>query len=91
MGRVETLAGRGVQIIGIDVNDSDGPARRLLAADRVTYPVGVDGHGSTISTYDLSGLPTTVFLDARHRVVGQVLGPLTPSLAATWLARIGHS
>ncbi len=91
MNRVEALAGDGVRIVGVDVNDTKGPARALLASDHIGYPVAVDSTGATIPSYDLAGLPTTIFLDARHRIVGQVLGPLSPSLARSWLTRIRGS
>ena len=81
-------AGNGVQVIGIDVNDDSGTARKLLASDHVSYPVGADSDDSVASRYELVGLPTTVFLDARHRVSGRVVGPLTAPVGRAWLAAL---
>jgi cytochrome c biogenesis protein CcmG, thiol:disulfide interchange protein DsbE len=88
MAALARAAGARVQVIGIDVNDETGPARRLLVEARTTYPVGVDSDGSVADRYRLVGLPITVFLDARHRVVGRALGPLTSASGRAWLAAI---
>ncbi len=88
MHSVVAMAGRSVRVIGIDVNDSDGPATALLRRDHITYPVGADPSNRVTAAYRLVGLPTTVFLDSRHREVGEVYGPLTTQEAAVWLGRI---
>jgi hypothetical protein len=91
MGVVERLAGQKVRIIGVDVNDGRSQARALLAKDHLAYPVGFDGSGVVSSDFRLVGLPTTVFLDGAHRVVGQVLGPLSVTVARSWFHRISSS
>ena len=89
MRQVVASAPRGVAVIGVDVNDTSAAASRLLAGDRLSYPVGADRAGDVASSFGLVGLPTTVFLDAGHRAIGQVVGPLTPAAAAPWLRRMG--
>ncbi len=89
MQQVVRSAPTGVEIIGVDVNDSDSAVRALLASDHLTYPVGADSNGNVASAFGLVGLPTTLFLDAGHHAVGQVVGPLTPSAARPWLKKIG--
>lgn len=91
MGTMSGLAGRAggrVRIIGIDVSDEPSAARSLLARNHITYPVGVDAGYRTAQTYRLVGLPTTVYLDARHRVVGTTVGPLTAAVGDSWLATL---
>jgi cytochrome c biogenesis protein CcmG/thiol:disulfide interchange protein DsbE len=59
-----------VAVIGVDANDANGPAAQKLLDDaRATYPVGVDSQATTATTYLLTALPVTFFLDARGRVV----------------------
>lgn len=90
MAEVSHLAG-GVEVIGIDVNDQAGPARSLLRDDHITYPVGSDSHGAVASDYRLAGLPSTVFLNSRHVIVGEAVGPLTVSAAKGWVDKLGAS
>jgi cytochrome c biogenesis protein CcmG/thiol:disulfide interchange protein DsbE len=67
-----------VAIIGVDANDDAGPAENFLREAGVTYPVGFDPFpASTTTSYGVSGLPQTFFLNARHRVVKHILGALT--------------
>jgi cytochrome c biogenesis protein CcmG/thiol:disulfide interchange protein DsbE len=91
LGTMAGLARSGagsVEVIGIDVNDDSGAARSLLAADHITYPVGTDSDGNVASRYDLGGLPTTVYLDAHHRIVGRTLGPLSVGQGRAWMAAL---
>ncbi len=89
MAQVSRLGG-GVQVIGIDVNDTVGPARSLLRADHIAYPVGSDSNGAVALSYRLAGLPSTVFLDRRHLIVGEAVGPLTVSAAKHWVDRLAE-
>ncbi|MCU4186691.1 TlpA family protein disulfide reductase [Acidiferrimicrobium sp. IK] len=89
MRQVVATAPKNVAVIGVDVNDSSAAARSLLAADHLTYPVGADTAGNVASSAGLVGLPTTLFFNASHKAIGQVVGPLTPAAAAPWLRRIG--
>jgi cytochrome c biogenesis protein CcmG/thiol:disulfide interchange protein DsbE len=88
MASLARIGGTGVEVIGVDVNDETGPARSLVAGAHVAYPVGVDSDGSVADRYRLIGLPTTVFLDARHQIVGRAVGPLTIAAGRAWLAAI---
>ena len=57
---------------------SGGPALRFLAKTGVRYPVGFDPfpRGDHLS-YGVFALPQTFFLNAQHRIVSHILGPLT--------------
>jgi hypothetical protein len=91
MAQIARSAGAGVRIVGIDVNDTDGAARSLLRADNISYPVGADTQGTVADAYRLPGLPTTVFLDGRHRQIGQAVGPLSLAAAKAWLATLART
>jgi cytochrome c biogenesis protein CcmG, thiol:disulfide interchange protein DsbE len=73
------LSARGrVTVLGIDSNDQRAAALRFLAKTGVRYPVGFDPYPSAITTsYGVYALPQTFFLDAQHRIVSHILGPLT--------------
>jgi cytochrome c biogenesis protein CcmG, thiol:disulfide interchange protein DsbE len=65
-------------IIGIDANDSSGPAQKFVQAAGVTYPVGVDPFPAPVTTsYGVYGLPQTFFLNAKHHIVKHVIGTVT--------------
>jgi thiol-disulfide isomerase/thioredoxin len=73
----ESMHGR-VHVLGIDSNDETAAALRFLQKTGVRYPVGFDPYPATTTTsYGVLALPQTFFLNARHRIVLHVLGPLT--------------
>jgi cytochrome c biogenesis protein CcmG, thiol:disulfide interchange protein DsbE len=53
-------------VVGVDVRDASGAARRFLRKYDLTWP-----------KYGLTGLPETFFLDRRGRVVQHVLSRVT--------------
>jgi cytochrome c biogenesis protein CcmG, thiol:disulfide interchange protein DsbE len=72
-----SMRGR-VVVLGIDSNDQRSAALRFLAKTGVRYPVGFDPFpSSTTTSYGVYALPQTFFLNAQHRIVSRILGPLT--------------
>ena len=77
-------AGR-VAIIGVDSNDANGSAaQRLLARAKATYPVGIDSDAKVATSFLLSALPVTYFLDSDGRVVHVAFGAQTLSSLDRW-------
>jgi thiol-disulfide isomerase/thioredoxin len=67
-----------VRVLGIDSNDETTPALRFMQKAGVHYPVAFDPFPATTTTsYGVLALPQTFFLNARHRIVLHVVGPLT--------------
>jgi cytochrome c biogenesis protein CcmG, thiol:disulfide interchange protein DsbE len=67
-----------VTVLGIDSNDQRAAALRFIAKTGVRYPVGFDPFPSkTTTSYGVYALPQTFFLNAQHRIVSHILGPLT--------------
>jgi thiol-disulfide isomerase/thioredoxin len=66
-----------VALVGLDENDQVGSALKFIGANGVTYPVGWDPQVTVASAYNVSLLPQTFFLDARHRVVYRTFGAVT--------------
>jgi len=67
-----------VIVLGIDANDETAAALRFIAKARVSYPVGADPFPAPVTTsYGVYALPQTFFLNAQHRIVSKVVGPLT--------------
>jgi cytochrome c biogenesis protein CcmG/thiol:disulfide interchange protein DsbE len=66
-------AGRAV-VLGVDVNDFAGDARKFARKYGLSYPLVHDNHNVTSPKYGLTGLPETFFIDRRGRVVVHVPG-----------------
>ncbi len=81
-------AGR-VAILGVDSNDSNGAmAQTLLSRAHATYPVGIDADAKVATSYLLSALPVTYFLDANGRVVHVAFGAQTVKSLSHWAAML---
>ncbi len=65
-----------VTFLGIDTNDTRTAAVAFLAKVHVTYDAASDPHGHLASSYRLFGLPTTVFISPRGRVLGRHIGQM---------------
>jgi cytochrome c biogenesis protein CcmG, thiol:disulfide interchange protein DsbE len=66
-----------VVVLGVDVNDFSGDARKFMRKHKLTYPVVHDNKNVTSPDYGLTGLPETFFLDRNGRVVGHIAGQVT--------------
>jgi thiol-disulfide isomerase/thioredoxin len=67
---------QGVIFLGIAVQDREENSRAFIREFGLTYPVGLDVDDRVATLYEITGLPTTVFIDAhgriRHRWVGAI-------------------
>lgn len=63
-----------VQVVGVDVNDSKRGARAFYRRYGVHHPTVFDGHALLATRFRIQGLPTTLVLDRRHRIVAVVQG-----------------
>lgn len=63
-----------VVVLGVDVNDFAGDARKFARKYGLDYPLVHDNHNVTSPKYGLTGLPETFFLDRTGKVVVHVPG-----------------
>jgi cytochrome c biogenesis protein CcmG/thiol:disulfide interchange protein DsbE len=68
-----------VVVLGVDVNDFAGDARKFMRQHGVTYPIVHDNDNVTPPKYGFALLPETFFVDPRGRVVAHVAGQVTES------------
>jgi thiol-disulfide isomerase/thioredoxin len=61
-------------VLGIDFQDTRAGAKDFYRTWGWTHPSIWDGSGTMASALGLVGMPTTYFLDERHRIVTQVVG-----------------
>jgi cytochrome c biogenesis protein CcmG/thiol:disulfide interchange protein DsbE len=62
-------APKGVVFLGVDAQDLKSAGRAYLKRYNVTYPNVRDAIGKTWSTWGVTGVPETFFIDRRGRVV----------------------
>lgn len=62
------------QVVGLDTQDNSSAAKAFYAEFGWTHPSIADPSGSMAASYGLQGLPTTVFIDARGRIVSRIVG-----------------
>jgi len=65
-----------VQFVGVNYRDQRADALAFLEEYGLTFPSGEDAAGSTTDELRIFGLPTTFFVDASGRIVGQKIGEL---------------
>ena len=66
-----------VAIVGIDVADIATAALRFARQAGISYPIGSDPTATTADAYSVIATPQTFFLNADHRIVNRIFGPLT--------------
>lgn len=76
---VSRRLGSRVRFVGIDTADLRGAGLAFVHRYGVTYPQLFDPKAVVATGYGIPGLPVTVFLSARGRVVGEDIGALTVS------------
>jgi cytochrome c biogenesis protein CcmG/thiol:disulfide interchange protein DsbE len=67
----------GDRLVGVDYTDQEDGARSFIRSYGWTFPILADPDGVYGARYDFSGLPTTVVLDPRGRIVETLRGPQT--------------
>ncbi len=88
--RAERARGATVQFVGVDVADQTAAALAFVRQSGIGYSVGVDSTLQVTSVlYGLNGEPNTFFIDASGRVLGHVIGAVTPAELRGWLRRLG--
>jgi len=68
----------GVAVLGID-EDTPAVARSFVRGEGLHFPVGIDQGEALAARLVPAGLPSTVFVNARGRVVGVHYGSLSPA------------
>lgn len=61
-------------VLGLDFQDTRSGARAFYRRWKWTHPSIWDVSGAKTSAIGLIGMPTTYFLDERHRIIAQVVG-----------------
>lgn len=81
------LDGR-VSFVGVNYRDQRNDALAFVRQTAVPYRSGFDGDGAVGTSYGIYGLPTTVFIDARGRIVGRYLGEMKGDTLEVFLSQL---
>jgi hypothetical protein len=81
------FASKGWQVVGLAV-DGPTPVKEFLAKVRVGYEIGLAGFGGTELAQalgnDAGGLPFSVLIDARGRILHRKMGATSYEELAKW-------
>ncbi|HEX3241492.1 MAG TPA: TlpA disulfide reductase family protein [Solirubrobacterales bacterium] len=80
----------GSHLVGVDYTDQEDSARAFIRSYHWTFPILSDPDGIYGARYGFSGLPATVAIDARGRIVQTLRGPQTISDFREALAAAGR-
>jgi peroxiredoxin len=70
----ERLKERGILVMGLDVQDNDGAARRFRSEYDLTYPTASDDTGDAARKLGAGGVPETFFISGKGEIVGHIVG-----------------
>jgi cytochrome c biogenesis protein CcmG, thiol:disulfide interchange protein DsbE len=76
----------GVVVLGLDQQDITSDARDFIKRFALTYPMVRDGGDSTAHRYGTTGIPETYFISGQGKVVGHVIGAISPLAARSYVA-----
>lgn len=65
---------RGVEFVGIQVQDTAADALKFLKAHRATYPAGLDPSLTVANRFGFKGTPYTVVISRRGEMVARIHG-----------------
>ena len=66
----EKYAGRGLQFLYIDINESSQRVARFAKENSFPYLVLVDSDGSVANDYNIIGVPTVILVDKKGNMIG---------------------
>jgi cytochrome c biogenesis protein CcmG, thiol:disulfide interchange protein DsbE len=87
--RAHAATGGRVQFLGVDVRDSRTTATEFLAAQGVSYAQVYDDQGVFPRALGFAGVPDTLVVDARGRVVLRRAGEVTAAQLSAALSSAG--
>ncbi len=77
-----------VRVIGVDTGDQRRAGLAFVHHDAVPFPVAFDPNSTVAASFQLQGIPDTVFVNAQGKVTNVVIGKITPAQFASDVAAI---
>ena len=66
---------QGLAVLAVDVGERPTLVAKFMKDFRLSFPVLLDRGSEVWSRYGVGGLPTTILVDRRGRIVGGAIGP----------------
>lgn len=82
----QTFKDQDVVFLGIDIQDTEAPARDFIQEFGITYPNGRDASGKIAIDYGVWGIPETFFIDPTGKITYKHVGALGTQLVAAKIA-----
>jgi peroxiredoxin len=79
---------RGLQVIGISLDDEDAPVRALLAQRSVNYPIAMGDEKLARAYGGILGLPVTFLIDRHGRIAARFKGETDLAVMERTLRRL---
>ncbi len=79
---------KAVIFLGVDVQEDERTVKNYLSENPLPYPVAVDPMGVTAGDYEVSGFPTTYFVDAEGNIAAVHVGELTEESLENYLQEL---
>lgn len=77
-----------LQIVGVDEQEPASEVRAFVRQLHITYPIALDGDGTTSYEYALAGTPTSFFVDGTGVIRHTRAGPLSASEIRVQVGRL---
>ena len=72
----EAYKGKGVQFLGVDIQDTEKDAQAFMKQFGITYPNGQDTTNGISANYGITGIPETFFINKDGKIVNHWIGPI---------------
>jgi len=79
---------RGVVVVGVDIQDTEEPARKFLEQFSISFPSGPDPTGKISVDYGVYGVPETFFVDKAGIIRFKHAGAVTEELFRSQVERL---
>ncbi len=83
----EKYRARGVVFVGVAILDEFKEAQAFLERYGLNYPALFDQGNRVMEQYQVTGLPTTIFIDSSGRIVSRFVGPFLGDEGAAEIGR----
>ena len=67
--KYKDIVASGIQLVSIDVGESEGVVRRFVQKNSLAYPVLLDYNNEVSEQYDVSGVPTIVLISKERTIL----------------------
>lgn len=75
-----------VAFVGVNLREPPNTVQAYVAEQGIPYTILLDADGSATQQFQVSGLPTTYFIDAEGRIAARHSGQLTAESLASYMA-----